>query len=201
MANELKGYVKIWRRARHHLLWNIKPFDQWHAWEYLISWAAFARTERHFQRHIFILERGEHITTVKQLQRDWGWRSWARVRAFLDDLTRMEMIREQNERGCLRLTLCNFNAWQGHGKLAGRQPANPPGDRREMTGRELRRSRREEESGASPDRRRALATGLKDPKDFTPAEARIALEFAARSTVTMDPAVQETLARIAAQSA
>lgn len=203
MTNEVKGYYKVWRRARKHVLWNMKPYDPWHAWEDLFGWAAFSRQERSFQKHIFVLDRGEHITTRAQLARDWGW-SWSKVDAFLGKLVELGMIREANREGCALITICNFDTWQGRGSRTGRQKVNRPGDDREMTGNDIRRIRKEEEEGA-PAKADAPPTprpyGLEDVQNLSPAGARFALDSSEATHTQFAPDVRAFLEERAAQPA
>lgn len=119
MSTEARGWIKIWRRAKGHWLWTAKPYDQWHAFEYLLVWAADRPEERTFQGQVFVLKRGQHVTTGRQLVRDWKW-GWPRVRRFLKTLEKTHTVVAQTERGCIVVTICNFDRWQGSGSGASR---------------------------------------------------------------------------------
>jgi hypothetical protein len=194
MPNEIRGWYKIWRRSRQHWLWNMKPFDRWHAWEYLISWAAHSREDRVYQQQAFILDRGQHVTTRNQLRKDWGW-SWAKTNTFLETLVRLEMIREATERGCVLVTICKFDTWQGRAKPTGRQDAMGPGRGREEAGNELRRSRRRQrrtKENAGP-QREALPSGLTDVAALSPERARETLTGIEKLNLPLDPDLRQKL--------
>jgi hypothetical protein len=120
------GYVKWWRSGMLNALWNEKPFDSWHAWDYLMARAAHAAHRVHFQKRTFNLQRGQLVTTYRQLARDWGW-SNHRVKRFLNALVSPKtftfsvpdavppddpQVTVDAVGGCILVTLCNYAAYQ-----------------------------------------------------------------------------------------
>jgi hypothetical protein len=204
MPNEIKGYYRVWRRARKHVLWNMKPYDPWHAWEYLFGWAAFSRQERAFMEKIFILERGQHVTTKNQLAKDWGW-SWSRVHGYLTKLEKLGMTRSEDREGCIIVTICNYEVWQGKRSGAGKATGKQPGSDRETTGND-RRSNQEEKKeergaalGAAP-----AQTGQPDllnVDSLSPEACRGALEASERTKIRFSPETEDKLRRKAALTA
>ena len=89
MADE--GYVKIWRKSFQNTLWKQKPFDEWHAWQYLIMKAAW---KDHYVKYAGCpveLLRGQSVTTHRKLGKDWGWCHKTAAR-FLEKLREGLMI-------------------------------------------------------------------------------------------------------------
>lgn len=120
------GYVKWWRCGMLNALWNEKPFDSWHAWDYLMARASFQDNRVYFQKHSFNLRRGQLVTTYRQLARDWGW-SNHKVKRFLNSLASPktftffvpEVVPPDDPQliispvgGCILVTLCNYAAYQ-----------------------------------------------------------------------------------------
>lgn len=204
MSNEIRGYYKVWRRARKHVLWGMKPYDPWHAWEYLFGWAAFVPQARDFQKHIFMLQRGQHVTTKNQLAKDWGW-SWSRVSAFLTKLKKLEMVRDEHREGCLLLTICNFDTWQGTGSKTGKATGKRPGTDREPTGNDRRSNQEEKKEGdAPPVGSAAPETGQPEPtlvESMSPAACRWTLEAAEATKIPFSPEVEDQLRKKAALTA
>jgi hypothetical protein len=110
---------------------NDKPFSELLAWFYLIGWAAWDDTEeRRFQRQVFRLTRGQHVTTSRQLARDWGW-GHHRVSRFMKTLHSCSMIRLETgptvAHGCTLVTICNYETYQSNGNgTAHTRPTDGP---------------------------------------------------------------------------
>lgn len=129
-----KSYVKVFRSARDNWLWQETPFDRWHAFEYLFMWAAWQPEERLFHGNVFKVPRGHHITTLRQLSRDWGW-SKNKVSRFLKSLQKCDMIGTKTDHGCIVVSLCNYDKWQGGDGEADheRNGKGPEADQRRTT--------------------------------------------------------------------
>jgi len=107
------GYFKIHRRVRENWLWNKTPFDPWHAFEYMIERAAYAKHKTKYHGKTFSLQRAQLVTTYRQLARDWGWNSVNRVRRFFATLVTKRSISIETEHHCLVVTLLNYDRYQG----------------------------------------------------------------------------------------
>ena len=86
------GWVSIWRRLQHHWIWDDKPFSRAQAWIDLIMRA----THKHdktvlFLNRTFTLARGELVTSLRFLAKEWGW-SKNKVSGFLSNLEQDQMI-------------------------------------------------------------------------------------------------------------
>lgn len=124
------GFLKWWRRGMRNKLWLEKPFDRWHAWDYLMAQAAHGPHAVHFQKQRFRLKRGQLVTTYRQLARDWGW-DHKRTKRFLHDLSVPDLwtdhdhpdaphvappnapqVTYEEVKGCVVVTLWNYEAYQ-----------------------------------------------------------------------------------------
>lgn len=131
---DLGGYFKVWRKAKGHFLWQLKPFDHWHAWEYLFAFARWGDGAVKVGRRTFDLRRGQLLAGKRELAREWGW-GWDKVNRFLMFLAGpAEMIEMSGQRPIV-ITICNYRTYQGGGKEGGVPPGILPGvDNRENDG-------------------------------------------------------------------
>jgi len=131
------GYYKVWRKATEGKLWNAKPYDPWHAFEYLIARAAWKDHEVWYQTTAIQLHRGQLATTERQLARDWGW-GRCKVKTFLKSLQQSDMIQTApkqhfstftpklnqqsasesatNQPRYMIITVSNYETYQGNGE-------------------------------------------------------------------------------------
>lgn len=90
------GWVSIWRRLQHHWIWDDKPFSRAQAWIDLIMRATHKNDKTVlFLNRTFVLSRGELVTSLRFLAKEWGW-SKNKVSGFLGDLERDQMIERPN---------------------------------------------------------------------------------------------------------
>ena len=86
------GWISIWRRLQHHWIWDDKPFSRAQAWIDLIMRATHKNDKTVlFLNRTFTLARGELVTSLRFLAKEWGW-SKNKVSGFLNDLERDQMI-------------------------------------------------------------------------------------------------------------
>lgn len=106
------GWFAVYRQSFDHwLARDSKPFSPLLAWYYLIGWAAWDDEERMFMHELFKLKRGEHVTTYRQLARDWGW-SNHRVSRFIERLQKCDMIVPRASHSCMIVSVCNYGTYQ-----------------------------------------------------------------------------------------
>lgn len=109
------GWVSIWRRLQHHWIWDDKPFSRAQAWIDLIMRA----THKHdktvlFLNRTFTLARGELVTSLRFLAKEWGW-SKNKVSKFLDALAADKMIEKRDnarDRQFTRILIANYERFQ-----------------------------------------------------------------------------------------
>jgi hypothetical protein len=163
------GYFFLWRKIRTHWIWKEKPFSPGQAWVDICAQAAYDKREVFYQLHVFNLERTQFVTTQRQLARDFGW-GRGKVRRFLENLEKTDMIRTTNRQGCIVVTISNVDIYNAGGEtspLLG-PPIVPEADQRRTRGgpeadhekrsKEVKNQRSDDSSpapgdGASRDRR------------------------------------------------
>jgi hypothetical protein len=129
------GWVKLYRSIQATELWREKPFSKAHAWLDLLLWAAWKPTSRYFQGQTFHLARGQLVTTIRHLARQWGW-SRNKVKAFLrhKSATKWASIEPQKGHQHIVVTICDYESCQSEPNEKGHQRATegpPKGPRKD----------------------------------------------------------------------
>ena len=107
-----QGWFKIWRQVESNWVWDDKPFARGQAWFDLISRATYkdGGESVFFMNRVFVLHRGELVTSLRILAKEWGW-STKKVSKFLDDLQKDKMIEKRNS-DLLRIYIMNYEKFQ-----------------------------------------------------------------------------------------
>lgn len=108
----MSGYILWYRKAESNPVLEDEKFDRLHAWLWMIERANYRRVTIIFNGKKRQLKRGQFITSTRKLATAFGW-SVAKVRRFLSDLERNNMIKmERNTNGTL-LTIEKYTFYQG----------------------------------------------------------------------------------------
>lgn len=107
-----QGWFKIWRQVKSNWVWDDRPFARGQAWIDLIGRATYkdGGESVFFMNRLFELQRGELVTSLRILAKEWGW-STKKVSKFLDDLQRDKMIEKRNS-DLLRIYIMNYEKYQ-----------------------------------------------------------------------------------------
>lgn len=149
------GYYKVWRKATEGKLWNAKPYNQWHAFEYLIARAAWRNHDVWYQAVAIQLKRGQLATTERQLAKDWGW-GRTKVRSFLKSLENSAMIQTEVKPRHSVITITNYETYQGDGENPNQSQATdrtgtePEPNRSRATREEVKKNKQEVNKNAAP---------------------------------------------------
>lgn len=93
---EQQGFIKLFRKCQSNDLFNQKPYDKWHAWEYLLLNAQYKDGQIMVNNQVIETKRGCVYQTQANLATSWGW-SRGKVLRFISSLEKMEMISVKNE--------------------------------------------------------------------------------------------------------
>ena len=128
----MSGWVRIERDVFGHDFFAKEPMSEREAWLWMIAKAAYADTRHRVGADMLDVPRGSFMTTLRELQGVFMWRSDSRVRGFLKRLEAERMV-ERTTRGPTNapkthITICNYDEYQ-----AGERTENAPGTHRERT--------------------------------------------------------------------
>lgn len=115
---ESLGWISIYRKSMNHWIWNRKPFDEFHAWLYLLMKASHEATNHEYRGSMYPLERGELHVSIRHLAREWGW-NHKKVARYIKALEDDDMIIINTDTPLTKVTICNYDVYQQHGNAKG----------------------------------------------------------------------------------
>lgn len=105
------GVIALARSVWDHPVLTGEPFTKREAWVWLISSAAWRRTNIKGASGPIALTRGEFSFSVRFLAERWGW-SKSRVDRFLDTLADQDMVRDVSRDDTKVYFICKYNDFQ-----------------------------------------------------------------------------------------
>ena len=129
-----EGFFKIDRQLFDSWIWkqNGEPFDILHAWIYLIGMANYKTSKRYYRGQFQSCERGQLVTSISKLAKDWGW-SENKVRRFLRTLERDSMVRVNSTTSGTTITIENYAKFQDSRRTSERTNGRADGRVNERT--------------------------------------------------------------------
>lgn len=115
-----KTWIKLYRQSLENDLYNIKPFDRFHAWIDLLLLAEFKTHKKLWRGKMTEFKRGDVNLSIEKLAIRWGWSRGKTVR-FLNNLNDLEMISLNVHRNRTVITLVNWDLYQNGGHQNGHQ--------------------------------------------------------------------------------
>lgn len=106
-----RGWICLHRSLLVHELWDLKPFSKGQAWVDILLLANHERKEIILGNEVVSVEKGSFITSEMKLMERWGW-SKTKVRAFLENLQKAEMINLQKDRKKTTVHVVNWRKYQ-----------------------------------------------------------------------------------------
>ena len=173
------GWVRLYRAAWTHDLWERDAFSPREAFLWLVSKAAHKPTRSRTARGYVELGRGQLTASIRFMAAAWNW-SKGRVERYLVTLENEDMIGTATGTGQLVISICNYGYYQGDesdsgtaaiqnrdrsGTGAGQTTRNQESKKEEHTPL-TPQGGREADEGPSPSkrRRRRKSEGFVDPK-------------------------------------
>ncbi len=115
MIGNLNGYVKNYRSCLNNPLFNEKPFDRWHAFQYCILAANYKSSDVICGNTVLRVERGQFLTSIKSLAETFGWTD-KKVRCWLTLLEKMNMLSAKGHAKGTTVTVVNYTIYQSEGQ-------------------------------------------------------------------------------------
>ncbi len=106
-----EGWIKLYRQLQQCDLWNEKPFSRGQAWVDMLLTANHETRNILFDGRFIPVERGSFITSEVKLMDRWGW-SKSKVRLFLNQLEKQQMIIKNTDRKKTSISICNYSTYQ-----------------------------------------------------------------------------------------
>lgn len=106
------GWIKIDRQITDNWVWKAEPFSRGQAWIDLIMKATHEDSSIPFNNHPLQLKRGQLVTSVRKLSKEWQWGK-DKVLSFLRDLESENMIlRDAQTVHATVLTIVKYDDFQ-----------------------------------------------------------------------------------------
>ena len=105
------GYIKLHRKLFESKMWLDEPFTVGQAWVDLIAMANYANKDHFFRGSVQRVMRGQVITSKAALANRWKW-SDGKVRRYLANLERLEMVHTDSSTNGVVITIENYGVYQ-----------------------------------------------------------------------------------------
>ena len=107
-------------------MWKARPFDELHAWIWIIGHANYQREKHEFRGQLVTIERGQLVTSIDALAYEWGW-DRKKVMRYTNKLKKEQMIEKSGTTYGTLITVVNYDKWQGRGTDNGTADGTPNG--------------------------------------------------------------------------
>lgn len=108
----MEGWISVYRQILDNWIWKSKePFDKRSAWIDLLLMVNHKKQKVPFENGFIEVERGQKITSIKQLSERWKW-SRHKVSDFLDQLEQDTMIVQIRDNRKTLISIENYNIYQ-----------------------------------------------------------------------------------------
>ena len=108
-----RGYIKLYRRSYEHPFYNEhRPKTRREAWEDILMLANHTDKQVIVGNKVIMCKRGESVRSLQQWAEYFHW-SKSATRRFFNLLENMGQIRHGNETQTTRITVCNYEEYQG----------------------------------------------------------------------------------------
>lgn len=164
----MTGWIRVDRDIWGHPFFNREPMSEREAWLWMLARAAYDDTRHKVGKHMLDVPRGTFMTTLRELQSVFMWRSDSRVRNFLARLEGEGMIERttvgKRNAPKTHVSICNYEKYQ-----TTERTKNAPKTHRERTKNAVNKqenNKQEEPKGSLPKRRSRLPDGWTLPMDW-----------------------------------
>lgn len=107
-----KGWIALHRSIRDHWLYQEKRvFSKYEAWLDILMDANHQKNKIVFDGQLFEVERGQRVTSIRQLCERWSW-SNSKVNRFLKMLEDDGMIIKKSDSKKTVITIANYDVYQ-----------------------------------------------------------------------------------------
>ena len=107
-----EGWIKIYRKLQDNKYWTSnEPFDKRSAWVDIVLSANHSEAEIIFNGQTLVIERGQFLTSVRQLSQQWCWGK-DKVLRFLRALENDNMIHRKSTKSATLITVINYGVYQ-----------------------------------------------------------------------------------------
>lgn len=114
-----------------------EPFTEREAFLWSVEKAAFQAHDQWFNGHRITVERGEFVTSLREMEKAFGW-SLKRIRGFMDRMGKAQKWAQRRAYDGAQsptiLTVCNYATYQNPGEATGTVEGTAKGTRKAQSG-------------------------------------------------------------------
>ena len=115
------GWILLYRKMQEHWLYpKNRTFTKFEAWIDLIFCANYKEKKVNIGNQLIEVNRGETIKSLDTWAKRWKWNK-SKVRRVLKLFEKSNMIETKSERMTTRITICNYESYQGNRHAADTQ--------------------------------------------------------------------------------
>lgn len=108
-----KGWISLHRKLQTNWLWEEKrTFSRAEAWIDILFTVNHKAKKVLIKNTVFKVNRGDSILSLDSWGKRWGWHK-SKVRRFFEILQKEGMVITKSEQKTTRLTVCNYDSYQG----------------------------------------------------------------------------------------
>ncbi|WP_171230682.1 hypothetical protein [Ruegeria sp. HKCCA4008] len=144
----MSGFLKAQRNRFDHHLFVKEKFCRGYAWDWLVAQAAWKNVIVDVSGKSIHLKRGQLCHSIRFIATKWNW-SKSAVDRFLTRLKNETMIETVAGTGCLIITICNYDKYQGSTAGTGQKADQSPGQKRDRSGTKIKKDKKIEEDIAA----------------------------------------------------
>jgi len=109
----MSGWIKIHRTIKDHWLYTEKrTFSKFEAWHDILIMVNFSDAKAIIKGKLYDIKRGQSILSLDSWGKRWNWDK-SKVRRFLNALESDKMVVLLSDNITTRLTVCNYESYQG----------------------------------------------------------------------------------------
>jgi len=114
-----QGFILLYRSIEENWVWKDPQYLR--AWMWMLLRANFEENESLISGNLLTVKRGELITSLNSICLATGL-TIKRARTFLKNLEKAAMIRQDKGSRWTKITICNYDSYQGTGRAGGKRP-------------------------------------------------------------------------------
>ncbi|MEY2868251.1 MAG: hypothetical protein RIR01_675 [Bacteroidota bacterium] len=109
----MSGWIKIHRSITNHWLYSEKRvYSKLEAWYDMLIAVNYSDSKTLIKGKLYEVKRGQSIMSLDSWAKRWNWDK-SKVRRFLNTLQNDNMIELKSDTITTRLTICNYESYQG----------------------------------------------------------------------------------------
>lgn len=109
----MSGWIKIHRSITNHWLYTEKRvFSKFEAWNDILLTVNYIDAKTIIKGTLYEVKRGQSILSLESWAKRWNWDK-SKVRRFLNSLQVDDMLVIKSDTITTRLTVCNYESYQG----------------------------------------------------------------------------------------